>query len=415
MNASSFSRRAALAALALGPTGLFFSRSSSAAPAPARAPGARQLVCVFLRGAADGLNVVVPHADPEYYKLRPTIAVPRPRKPGGVVDLDGRFGLHPRLAPLKPAFDARELALVHAVGSPHPTRSHFEAQDYMETGAVGMRSAREGWLAHYLTVQAAVGDVWLRALAISDRTPLALRGYPDAVSVRNLKQFRLGVGGPLRPVLDDGFAKLYAGDDAPATHSGQHALEVAARLRRLVRGEYSPEHGASYEREGQPFADVARLIKADVGLETAWIDLGGWDTHKQQGASEQGDLPKRLDQLGKALASFRVDLGPRFEHVLVVVMSEFGRTVRENGTGGTDHGHGNAMLLLGGGVKGGHIYGRFPGLASEHLYEGRDLAVTTDYRDVLGEVARRHLGLADPGALFPGYTLDPKRQLGLLA
>ncbi|HWZ87844.1 MAG TPA: DUF1501 domain-containing protein, partial [Polyangiaceae bacterium] len=305
MTARSWSRRSTLAALALGPTGLFLSRWAAAAPAAA-ALGAPKgaLVCVFLRGAADGLNIVVPHADSEYYRLRPTIGVPRPGRPGGAIDLDGRFGLHPRLAALKPAYDAHQLALVHAVGSPHPTRSHFEAQDYLETGAVGMRSVRQGWLSHYLTLQVPASDAGLRAVALSERTPLALRGYPEAIALRNLRQFHVSAEPPLRTVLTDGFAQLYAEGSAPAARSGRHALEVADRLRRIARAPYTPDHGASYAPEAQPFADVARLIKADVGLETAWIDLGGWDTHKQQGASEQGELPRRLDQLGKALAAF---------------------------------------------------------------------------------------------------------------
>jgi uncharacterized protein (DUF1501 family) len=421
MKMPTFSRRTALAALTAGTAGLLGTRFAQAQITLSTEPKAqqRQLLCVFLRGAADGLNIVVPHGSAEYYALRPSIAVPEPGKPGGALDLNGHFGLHPRLAPLKAAYDAHQLALITAVGSPHPTRSHFEAQDYMETGAVGVQSVQEGWLSRYLALHAqpAGAAAEMRAVALSARTPLALRGYADTVSVRSLKQFKLTVPGPLRSTLEQAFVKAYAEGDAPATRAGRHALEVSARLRNVVRGDYSPENGAIYQKEAEPFADVARLIKADVGLETAWIDLGGWDTHKQEGASDKGELPKHLDQLGRALAAFRADLGPRFENVLVVVMSEFGRTAHENGTGGTDHGHGNVMLVLGGRVKGGHVYGKFPGLAAEHLYEGRDVPVTTDYRDVLAEITRKHLGLADSsalGTLFPGYTLDRKRELGLL-
>lgn len=381
---------------------------------PARAEeavrGGPVLVCVFLRGAADGLNIVVPHADPEYYKLRPTIAVAAPGKDRGAVDLDGRFGLNPRLHPLKAAFDAKELAVLHAVGSPHPTRSHFEAQDYMQSGAVGDRSATHGWLGRYLSSRPSEGV--LRGLALTGRSPLALRGYRDAVVTESLKDFRLGVRGELSPVLTRGFSRLYAADSRLAERAGKRALGASELVARVLSEQ---KNAAKYPREAQELADVAKLVKADVGLETAWVDWAGWDTHRYQGSSDRGELPKQLDRLGQALAAFRADLGPSFERVVVVVMSEFGRTARENGTGGTDHGHGNMMLVLGGRVRGGRVLGTFPGLEAEHLFEQRDVPVTTDFRDVLGEVCERHLGLSDASPLFPGYALEPNRRLGLFA
>jgi len=389
-------------------------RADDAVAAGAAAtPGTPVLLCVFLRGAADGLNVVVPHADPDYYRLRPSIAVPRPGEKGGVLDLDGRFGLHPRLAPLKAAFDAKELALVHAVGSPHPTRSHFEAQDYMETAAVGDRSASHGWLGRYLAMRPPATAGLLRAVALSVRTPLSLRGYPDAVVAANLRDFRLSTSSALGPLLSEGFRRLYDADAKTlAEHAGQRALAASDVVRRVLGKQ---RRGAGYAHDAQDFADVARLIKADVGLETAWIDVGGWDTHRYEGSTENGDLPRQLERLGRALAAFRADLGPAFERVVVLVMSEFGRTARENGTGGTDHGHGNFMLLLGGKVQGGRVLGNLPGLAADQLFEGRDVPVTTDFRDVLAEVCERHLKMPDASALFPGYKLDKQRQLGFLA
>lgn len=386
-------------------------RAESRPAAPVQ--GAPVLLCVFLRGAADGLNLIVPHADAEYYALRPSIAVPRPGEAGGALDLDGRFGLHPKLEPLKAAYDAGELALVHAVGSPHPTRSHFEAQDYMTTGAVGDRTVAQGWLARYLTTRPAGSTALLRAVAFSQRPPLALRGYPDAIVTPRLKDFRIEASKALSPVLSKGFARLYRAESpSPAERAGQRALEASQLVQSALAKQKS---SVKYGRDVQEFSEVARLIKADVGLETAWIDLGGWDTHRQQGRSDYGELPRQLDRLARALSTLRADLGALLERVVIVVMSEFGRTARENGSGGTDHGHGSAMLVLGGKIKGGRVLGQFPGLAPDQLYEGRDLAVTTDFRDVLSEICESHLGVADSSTLFQGFRRDKTRRLGLFA
>lgn len=408
MSAARLSRRALLGALGVSSVGALGSRLAFA---QAASPPAKVLVCVFLRGAADGLNMIVPHAEPDYYRLRPSIAVPRPGEARGVIDLDGRFGLHPRLGPLKAAFDAKELAVIHAVGSPHPTRSHFEAQDYMQTGAVGVPSAARGWVANYLALRAPVEVVPLRAVALSSRSPLALRGYRDALVAESLRDLRLTAGDGLEQALAEGFSELYAaGPRRPAELAGKRALDAGQIVKRVL-GKRRRVPG--YPRDAGEFAEVAKLIKADVGLEVAWLDIFGWDTHRQQGSTDSGDLPRRLEHLANALAAFRADLGASLENVLVLVMSEFGRTARENGTGGTDHGHGNVMLLLGGAVRGGRVLGNFPGLGEEHLYERRDVAVTTDFRDVLAEVCERHLRVADATGLFPGYRLDPARRLGL--
>ena len=417
MTSQRVSRRVLLRGSALSSLGfLLRSRSGWASDAAVTeaVPNAPVLLCVFLRGAADGLNIVVPHADDEYYRLRPNIAIPRPGEKSGAIDLDGRFGLHPRLAPLKAAYDAKELALIHAVGSPHPTRSHFEAQDYMETARVGEPSAARGWLGSYLAMRQPGRAEVLRAVAVTSRSPLALRGYPDAVVAPNLRDFRLGAPPELDAVLTQGFARLYA-VDAPgvAERAGGRALFASEMVARALgkRRQFS----RAYARDAQDFADVAKLIKANVGLEAAWLDLGGWDTHRGQGSSDNGELPRQLDRLGRALAAFRADLGPVFERVVVVVMSEFGRTARENGTGGTDHGHGNVMLVLGGNVQGGRVLGNLPGLASEQLFQGRDVPVTTDFRDVLAEITERHLRMPDAAALFPGYQLEPAHRLRFLA
>jgi uncharacterized protein (DUF1501 family) len=400
---SQLSRRSLLGASLLSSFSLLLDARSGRAAVGARNP---VVVCVFLRGAADGLNVVVPHAHDDYYALRRTIAVPRPGGKDGAIELDGQFGLHPRLEPLKAAYDAGELALVHAVGSPHPTRSHFEAQDYMETAQVGRRSASEGWLARYLRAKPAAQDSLIRAVALASRAPLALRGYPDAIIAPRLRDFRLRSSERLEPVLSRGFERLYRADAGElAERAGGRALLATSELRRVFKSKPS----VVFPRDTREFADVAQLIRADIGLETAWIDLGGFDTHRD----ENGELPRQLYRLARGLEAFRAELGPELERVVVLVMTEFGRTARENGTGGSDHGHGSVMLVLGGKVQGGKVYGAFPGLRPEQLYEQRDLDVSTDFRDVLAEVCERHLAAPNVAALFPGHAHDPARRLGL--
>lgn len=407
-NGTRLSRRALLlGGLASG--GLLLEPASTRASERGKPP---VLVCVFLRGAVDGLSVLVPYTDDEYYRVRPSIAIPAPGRRGGAIDLDGRFGLHPSLEPLKAAYDAQELALVHAAGSPHPTRSHFEAQDYMESGVVGQRAVTQGWLGRCLAARAAAPEVALRAVALTSRRPLALGGLQEALVVPDLRSFRLRASTELEPVLKLGFEQLYRPDSAVlAERVGGQALSTSSRVRRALRTNAIPL--ASYPRQGRDFSDVARLIKADVGLEAAWLELGGWDTHRGQGDAQGGELARRLQVLGQALATFRADLGAELERVVVLVMSEFGRTVRENGTGGTDHGHGSVMLALGGAVKGGRVLGTFPGLSVDELHEGRDLRVTTDFREVLAEVCRHHLGVSDPSPLFPAYALGQAPPPGL--
>jgi uncharacterized protein (DUF1501 family) len=401
----SMSRRALLAG---GLTWLMADRVAAEEVLPAPVP---TLIGVFLRGAMDGLSLLVPHSDTNYYRYRSSIAVARPGQAGGALDLDGRFGLHPRLMPLLAAFSAKELALVANAGSPHPTRSHFAAQDYMETGVLGASSARQvGWLGRALSSLSPHAQGLVPALALSDKAPLALRGFGPAISLQSVGDFHVAAHGPLLQGFDD----LYAEGSEPAMLSGRRALDVSRRLKPLVEQHGSPENGARYPRKGQAFREIAALIKAGVGLRAAWVDLDGWDTHRNQGNGAQGELAKNFDLLATSLAALRADLGSRFGDVVVVVMSEFGRTARQNGSGGTDHGHGSVMLVLGGEVNGGKVYGSFDGLAPEHLHERRDLPVTTDYRDVLAELCERQLGLRDLSRIFPGYAIRADRRLGLL-
>ena len=408
-----------LATVGLAPVfGPAFLRRTAFAAEPVMSAGGRKtLVCLFQRGAVDGLNMIVPHGDPDYYTLRPTLAIPRTGAGGNsVVDLDGFFGLHPALAPLKPVYDAGHLAVVHACGSPDSSRSHFDAQDYMESAVPGDKTVTNGWLARTLAAcpedRAKVTP--LRAVSMTSILPRSLHGDLDALAIPNLATF--GIGGRRDNPIAAGFEKMYAGENGDVLHaSGREAFEAIRMLKRVDPRKYVPSGGAIYPRGGigESLKQIAQLIKAKVGVEVAFADCGGWDTHVNQGGA-QGQLATRLAELGQALAAFHMDLGDAMKDVLLLTMSEFGRTVRENGNGGTDHGHATSFLMMGGPVKGGKVYAAWPGLAPDKLNDGRDLAMTTDFRDVFAEAAVRHLGAANLKAIFPKFAASPERFKGLL-
>ena len=372
----------------------------------ARSPQHRKvLVTIFQRGAADGLSIVVPFFEKRYYQLRPGIAVPVPSNVASgntAIDLDGRFALHPQLQSLKALWDSRQLAVVHAAGSPDTSRSHFDAQDFMESGTSNTKTD-DGWLNRALPLVSENASP-MRAVAMGTQVPRTLRGNRGAVAVDDLQRFDIG-NKDAAALLKN----LYvASADARLKAQGTGTFEAVRMIDALRQQPYTPANGAQYQGEfGRRLQQVARLIKADVGLEVACVDLDGWDHHS--GAQQQ--LYPLLTQFGMSLAAFTRDLGDRMADVVLVTMSEFGRTVAENGNGGTDHGHGGVMLLIGGPVRGGSVYGEWPGLDPEHLFEQRDLAVTTDYRDVLGELVRGHLR-QNTDTVFPGYATD--RALGLL-
>lgn len=353
------------------------------------------LVTIFQRGAADGLNIVVPFQEKNYYSLRPTLAVAPPGKLDGALDLDGEFGLHPALHSLKRLYDEKLLALVTAAGSPDPTRSHFDAQDYMESGTPGKKSTRDGWLNRVMPPDAEHSPV--RAVAIGPRLPRSLRGPNSAVALNTVESFRVkeeAAGMALR--------SMYASShDAELNGAAKETFEALRLLESLRTQGYAPANGAAYPagRLGASLRQLAQLIKADVGLEIAFADMGGWDHH----TNELSRLPNMLREFGAALTAFARDLGDRMTDVVVVTMSEFGRTVQQNGSGGTDHGHANSMFVMGGPVTGGAIYGKWPGLAPEQLHEGRDLAITTDFRAVLAEIVSNHLGLDEITRVFPQF------------
>lgn len=406
-----FLKSGGLALVSLGFAPEFLARTVAAAGAPRR----RVLITIFQRGAVDGLNMIVPFAEPGYYAARPTLALGRPNSGAdAAVDLDGFFALHPRLAPLKPLWDARQLAVVHACGSPDGTRSHFDAQDYMETATPGVKGTPDGWLNRYLHAKEHQAATPFRAVAVAPQLPRALQGDEPALAIGQIAQFGIRAGQGADLVQSSFEAEYAAAADRALKTTGREAFEAIRMLKIANPGQYSPSAGAEYPRSafGDALKQIAQLIKADVGLEVAFAESGNWDHHVNEGAAT-GQLATRLDDLARGLAALVRDLGDRMQDVVIMTMSEFGRAVAENGSRGTDHGHANAMMVMGGGVRGGRVYGRWPGLAPEQRHEGRDLAVTTDFRTVFADVARGHLGLADTGAVFPGFS--GPASLGLLA
>ena len=399
MNRRVFFKNSALAIFGVGAMPGWLSRTVYADTRSARRN--KILVAVFQRGAVDGLNVVVPFGEQRYYDLRPSIAIPRPDgSANSAVDLDGFFGLHPSLKALKPIFDARHLAIVDAVGSPDTTRSHFDAQDYMESGTPGLKATADGWLNRALAKQAGSASP-LRAVSLGSALPRSLRGHNDAIAISSLNDFQI------RDARSEStFESMYDHSLDTMMHgTGKETFNAVKIMQSIQKQGYAPANGAKYPggRFGQSLQQIARLIKADVGLEVAFADVGGWDTHVNEG----GQLARNLTEFGDSLAAFYQDMDDRMDDVALVTMSEFGRTARENGDRGTDHGHANVMFAMGGGVEGGKVYGDWPGLADEQLYEGRDLNLTTDFRDVLGELVARHLGNRNLKTVFPGYE-SPK-------
>lgn len=426
-----FVKSGALALVTMGLSPRFLRRTAFGLELPPTRQG-KVLICLFQRGAADGLNVVVPHGESAYYAMRPSIAIPRPgvgataAAQASAIDLDGFFGLHPSLAALKPLFDRKLLAIIHAVGSPSTTRSHFDAQDYMESGTPDDKSTPDGWLNRYLAVQgtcdecklhsAATGSAGsnrgspFRAVALAAQTPRILEGPSPTVAMSSLDEFSVRATGTQAERLE----ALYRTGSADIVHAtGAETFDAVKMLRAANPQQYQPVNGADYPKSqfGQRLRQIAQLIKANVGVEIAFADVGGWDTHVNQGGAT-GQLAQRLDDFARSISALVTDLGDRMGDVAILTMSEFGRMARENGNGGTDHGHAGAMFVLGSDVHGGRVYGKWPGLQPEQLYEGRDLALTTDFRAVFSEVTARHLGASRLDTIFPGYTAD--RMLGLI-
>ena len=377
----------------------------------------KTLIAIFQRGAVDGLNMVVPFGEASYYASRPSIFIPKPESGNAeaAIDLDGFFGLHPSMSSFKPLWDSKRLAIIHASGSPDNTRSHFDAQDYMESATPGVKSTRDGWLNRYLQNKQDKEQSAFRAVSMTRTMPRVLQGNAPAVAMANLSDFAIRAG-KSSANIQGGFEAIYAEKSSDAlVGKGRETFAAVNYLKKANPAQYKPENGAQYPRNpfGNSLLQIAQLIKADVGLEIAFTEIGGWDTHVNQGNS-RGQLGNLLQQFSAGIAALYQDLGQRMDDVIVLTMSEFGRTMRENGNRGTDHGHANAMFVMGNSVRGGKVYGRWPGLKEDQLHEGRDLALTTDFRDVFGEIAARHLGNKDPKSIFPRYSLSAANFKGFL-
>jgi uncharacterized protein (DUF1501 family) len=407
-----FLKNGSLALLTLGFAPDFLARAAQAG-----APRRRVLIAIFQRGAVDGLNMVVPFGDEAYYRARRSIAIARPGEcPDAAIDLDGFYGLHPRLWPLKPLYDTGLLAIVHACGSPDPTRSHLDAQDFLESGTPGVKSTRDGWLNRCLHDYDHQNASPFRAVAVAPQLPRSLQGPRAALAVGTLDRFATEDARATASTQASLAASYAAAAGVVPCHAGREAVDAARQLEALDRTGCAPAHGAEYPRSplGGALRQIAQLVKADIGVEIAFAESSGWDHHVNEGGAN-GQLGARLDDLGRSLAALTADLGDRLADVLILTMSEFGRAVNENGNGGTDHGHGTALFVAGGNTRGGRVYGRWPGLEREQRHEGRDLAVTTDFRSVFGEIAVKHLGVTRPDVVFPGFGLPSETLPGFLS
>lgn len=359
----------------------------------------KTLVVIFLRGALDGLATVVPANDPNYRAARPVIGIPDSQ----LLQLDATFGLHPSLSPLLPLWTSDKLAFVHSVGARDSNRDHFASQSIIERGTATLSSS-DGWLDRVLAKDGP--GTTFRAVCEGPSVVEALKASRDAVAMRGIDS--LTFNNPSLKI-SDALRTLYTGLDAPVGALMEHTLTAVAESGPIKATPKAPQNGASYPANafGDALADVVRLVRSNCGLRAATVDLGGWDLHSEAGTVTAGAQTSHLTELGRALSAYTTDLGARIADVTTVVVSEFGRRVEQNSSGGTDHGYGGLMLLLGGAVRGGQVHGAWPGLAAASLTSGGDLEIRNDYRDVLGEVALKALNLGDTGGIFPGYTVDP--------
>ncbi|MCG6866498.1 MAG: DUF1501 domain-containing protein [Thiogranum sp.] len=370
-------------------------------PASATLPADRDiLVCIFQRGAADGLNTVVPYGDSDYYARRSTIAVPAPGMAGGAIDLDGFFGLHPALGPLKPIYDAGDLALVHATGMPHGSRSHFTAQGLVERGVTDKAGPTSGWLGRHLSLLASASNSAFRVVAISGNVPVSLTGANEPLAISNLNDFGFD-----QDIIDSGYPTVLANlfrSPVPFSATAEAALSAMDELQAANLSAITPDNGAVYPDTalGKKLLQVGQLIKSTLPVEVICLDADGWDHHENLPTYIQGSLAELAD----AVSAFHTDMGAQMQRIVVLVHTEFGRRVAENASAGTDHGTGSLAYLFGGGVNGGQVVSSWPGLATANLEMGEDLKITTDLRTVLSELLGKRLGGSDAGIVFPGFS-----------
>lgn len=370
-------------------------------------PAQRRLIVILMRGAVDGLSVVTPYAEPNYYRARSGIALPPPGRDGGLLDLDRFFGLNPSLAPLMPFWQNRSLAFIHASGSPSETRSHFEAQDVLETAMLNSALARQGWM-NGLAQLLPDNHASTRVLSFGNVLPKIFQGSYNVASVP--VGLRSNGGKPIEnPQVEDAINRMY-GSHPQLDRLYKEAISSRESMMQDLQGEMenSAQGAPGTDAFVQQTAKAAEMIRQDPKIQLLFMDVGGWDTHVNQG-NAKGQLANRLEKFGQGLAALASGLGPAYRDTTILVMSEFGRTVAENGNGGTDHGHGNVAWLMGGGVRGGKVWGQWPGLDQSRLYQARDLAVTTDFRSIIGAVLAGQFGLDSQriGSIIPGYQTDP--------
>ncbi len=413
MDRRAFLKSGGIALFTLGAGPSFLARVARASAAPKPFEHHKILVTIFQRGAMDALMAIPPLGGKGLAKLRPRLAMSAARSTGDetLIDLGVGFGLHPAFEPMHGLWREGRLAVVHGVGSPDPTRSHFDAQDYMASGTPGRKGTRDGWLNRVVGELGHEGTPF-RAIAMSKAMPRSLYGPQPALAVEDLSRFEISL--PKAPsstaaTAGRGFEALYEqANDELLRDTAQGTFEAIEAMERLDLRRYRPRAGSSYPRSplGNALRQIAVLVKAEVGLEVAFAESGGWDTHVQQG-TVRGSFARSASDLAGSIAAFHHDLGQRASDVLVMTMTEFGRTVRENGSGGTDHGHGSCLFLIGDEVDGGKVHGKVPELLERNLYEGRDLPVTTDFRAVFAGIARDHLGVDPAKELFPGWSDAP--------
>jgi uncharacterized protein (DUF1501 family) len=367
------------------------------------------VVSIYLRGGIDGLTACVPHGDNNYYTLRPTLNVPRPDSAAQLraIDLDGFFGLPPSLSALLPVYQQGDLLFVHATGLVHSTKSHFDAQRFMEVGLPGSVSLVSGWLGRHLAnTNASMPGAPLRAASFGYSLPRTLVGGPNSTPIPNPADYNISGTSSTRNERRARLTEMYNADAALQSVAAQTQATIDL-LAQVGAGSYQPAPGVTYGTDSFNVAmrNTAALIKSDVGVEAIHVDFGGWDTHANQGVLS-GTMATNLTRLGNGMATLYADLNHsgHISNTVIVAMSEFGRVARENGSAGTDHGHGNMMILIGGGVVGGRVFSDWPGLGAGQLYQNQDLDITTDYRDVLWEMVRKRLGNTSPGVVFPEYT-----------
>ncbi len=412
-NRKAFIRQTGLALFGIGLGGVpgFLARAAGSEKFRPLYQKRKVLVFIFQRGAMDGLMAVSPFTDPYLKAARPTLFMDAARsgKDQPLIDLDGRFGLHPALAPLEPLFREQRLAIVHGMGSPNSTRSHFDAQDYMESGTPFSKGTPSGWLNRAVGLLGHEGTPF-RAVSMTSAMPRSFYGDQEVIALRSLQDFALG--GKNMPAVNlaaRSFEELYDHTTSSLlAKTGRESLEAVKALGNASVKNYQPANGAQYPNSplGNALKQIAQLIRMEVGLEVAFAESGGWDTHFNQGTAN-GSFARNVADLGDSIRAFWTDLGQLQDEVTLMTTTEFGRTVKQNGSNGTDHGRASCCFVLGHDVLGGRVYGNLQPLAPENLEDGRDLPVTTDFRAVFADVAQRHLRLCNDAGLFPGWEGSP--------